>query len=227
MIDLAIDIPEPKLLVERITEGIRNAITSGRLKPGQQLKEIEIADSLGVSRSPVREAFRILQLENLVDVLPRKGAHVHTITIDEVVDIYQTREMIECFAYTLLVDTISTEDIQYLEKLLATMDNLAKKEELELFLEASTAFHNKFISLTQNKKIEDIYSGLSNWIKFLRSMIHGTHKKMDRTKSSLIEHHTIIDAIRNRDGELVEALSREHVRKGRDHLLSIIKQTIL
>jgi len=94
MNELSIKISEPTSLVDQIAEGLREAILSGILTPGEKLKENEISVKLGVSRSPTRDALHILNMEGLVDLIPRRGAYVHKITIEDVKDAYQIREMI-------------------------------------------------------------------------------------------------------------------------------------
>ena len=221
MADFSFKVYEPKLLVDQIVEGLRKAITSGRLKPGEKLKEVEISKTLGVSRSPVREAFRILQVEGLVDIVPRKGVYVHQITRKDVEDIYQLREMIEVFAGRLSAENMTDEDIAELKKLWSKMKSLAKKEELNRYLMASSDFHNKLIACSRNKRLEAIYYGLRNSINSLRYIVHRTNERMD---SSIREHQAIIEALKARDKDLVEKLSREHVRKGRENLVRIVDQ---
>ncbi|MBM4330531.1 MAG: GntR family transcriptional regulator [Deltaproteobacteria bacterium] len=214
-------IHQPKMVILQVSEALRELITSGRLKPGEKLKEIEMANSLGVSRSPVREALRILELEGLVEITPRRGAYVHLITMEDVKDIYQTREMIEGFAGFLAVENMTNEDIADIEKLWELMKGLSSNENLESYLAASSDFHNKIITCARNKKIEEIYQGIRNWVKFLRSYVLSYSGRMT---SSLEEHERIVEAIKKKDKYLVEQASREHVRKGRENLMSLIQQ---
>jgi len=221
MADISFKVYEPKLLVEQIVYGLRKAITSGRLKPGEKLKEIEISRSLGVSRSPVREAFHILQLEGLIDLVPRKGAFVHRVTMKDVEDVYQLREMIEVFAGRLSAEHMTDEDIAKLEELWLRMKDLAKKEELRRYLMASSDFHNKIVACSGNRRLEAIYYGLRNSIDSLRYLVLRTNERRD---SSLQEHRAIIGALKARDKDLVEELTRGHVREGRDNLIKILQE---
>lgn len=221
MIDFGIKIQEPKLVVSQVVDGLRELITSGRLKPGEKLKEFEISASFGVSRSPVREAFRILEFEGLVDLVPRKGAYIHKITIEDVKEIYQIREMVEGFAGYLAVENMTDEDIAEVEQLWLKMKSLTGSEDFENYLAASSDFHNKIIICAKNKRVVEIYHGIRAAVKFLRSYILSSGKRMD---SSLSEHQQIVQAIKKRDKDLVEKMSREHVRKGRENLMSLIAQ---
>src|SRR3972149_7384675 len=101
------------------------------------------------------------------------------------------------------------------------MKGLSSSGNLESYLAASSDFHNKIITCAQNKKIEEIYQGIRNWAKFLRSYVLSYSGRM---ASSLEEHEHIVQAIKRRDKELVERTSREHVRKGRENLMSLIQQ---
>lgn len=221
MIDFMVKIQEPKLVVSQVADGLRDLITSGRLKPGEKLKEFEISGSFGVSRSPVREAFRILEIEGLVDLIPRKGAYIHEITNEDVKEIYQIREMVEGFAGYLATENMSDEDIAEVGQLWLKMKSLTASGDFENYLAASSDFHNKIIICAKNKRIVEIYHGIRTSIKFLRSYILSSGK---RTDSSLSEHQEIVQAIKRRDKDLVEKMSREHVRKGRENLMSLIAQ---
>lgn len=222
MFNFDIEINEPKRLIDQITSGLRDSITSGKIKPGEQLKEMEIADALKVSRSPVREAIRILNLEGLVDIFPRRGARVHQITLEDVTDIYQVREMIEGFVCGLSAEAMKNEDLAEMEKCWGLMEIHSKNGNLDDYLEASTNFHNKMITSCGNKRLEAIYQGLLNWFKLFRSFMHTGDTRRTRATSSLFEHRAIIDALKDRNKDLAEKLSREHVQKGRDNLLKIL-----
>ncbi len=221
MIDLLVKIQEPKLVVSQVADGLRELITSGRLKPGEKLKEFEISKSFGVSRAPVREAFRILELEGLLDLIPRKGAYIHKITDEDVKEIYQIREMVEGFAGYLATENMTDEDIAEVERLWLNMKSLTGSGDFENYLSASSDFHNKIILCAQNQRLVEIYHGIRATVKFLRSYILSSGKRLD---SSLSEHQQIVQAIKKRDKDLVEKISREHVRKGRENFMSLIAQ---
>jgi DNA-binding GntR family transcriptional regulator len=219
MIDFVVKIQEPKLVVSQVADGLRELITSGRLKPGEKLKESEISSSFGVSRFPVREAFRILELEGLMDLIPRKGAYIHKITTEDVREIYQIREMVEGFAGYLATENMTDEDIAEVEQLWLKMKSLTGSGDFENYLSASSDFHNKIIICAQNKRLVEIYHNIRATVKFLRSYILSSGKRMD---SSLSEHQQIVEAIKKRDKDLVEKMSRAHVRKGRENFMSLI-----
>lgn len=216
-----IKIYEPKLVTLQVAAGLRELITCGHLKPGEKLKEIEIAESLGVSRSPIREALRILYHEGLVDIISRRGAYVHKITLEDVKNIYQTKEMIEGFAAPLAVENMTDQDISEVEELWEKMKFLSRDKELEKYLEASSDFHNKIIECARNKKIEKIYQGIRTSITFLRSVVLNSDKRME---SSLLEHQLIVDALKARDKDMAMKRSCEHVRKGMNHLMEMIRK---
>lgn len=159
---------------------------------------------------------------DLVDIFPRRGARVHQITLEDVNDIYQIREMIEGFVCGLSAENMKNEDLAEMEKYWGRMEIHSRNGNLDAYLEASTNFHNKMIASCGNKKLEIIYQGLLNWFKLFRSFMHTADTRKTRAISSLLEHRAIIDALRERNKNLAEKVSREHVQKGRENLLKIL-----
>lgn len=221
MDDLKIDIPQKNLIVTTIIDGLRDAIISGKFKPGERLKESEIADQLKVSRSPVREALRSLELDGIVELVPWKGAFVRKITRKEVTDLYEVKEMIEGFAARRIAENGSAQDILELEEIWKQMEILVNKN-IDEYLKENSNFHKAVVSKSQNKKLEQIYLSLLGPIELFRSF--GIRQEFRLEESFLRQHLSIVEAIKSKDGNTAEKLSREHVQGGRDHILSLMRK---
>ena len=107
-----LNLDEYKPLRDVVFENLREAIVEGRLKPGQRLMEVQLAEQLGVSRTPVREAIRKLELEGLVVMLPRKGAYVANMSLKDLIDVLEIRASLEGLAASLAAERITDEDIK-------------------------------------------------------------------------------------------------------------------
>ena len=117
-----------KPLRELVFETLREAIASGRLKPGQRLMELQLAEDLGVSRTPVREAIRQLELEGLVVMVPRKGAYVAELSLRDMAEVFEMRAALDGLAAALAAERITEEEIDFLERcLLEISDAIAAK----------------------------------------------------------------------------------------------------
>ena len=117
-----------KPLRDVVFENLREAILEGKLKPGQRLMEVQLAEQLGVSRTPIREAIRKLELEGLVVMLPRKGAYVANMSFKDLIDVLEIRASLEGLAASLAAERRRDEDIEELEKLAKEFEQCVKKQ---------------------------------------------------------------------------------------------------
>lgn len=117
-----------KPLREVIFDTLREAIIAGELKPGERLMEVKLAEKMGVSRTPVREAIRKLELEGLVEMLPRKGAHVAELSVKDIMDVLEVRATLDGLATALAAERITDEEIKKLEHVHSQFLNYANKD---------------------------------------------------------------------------------------------------
>ena len=184
---------------------LRQAILRGELKPGERLMEIQLANKLGVSRTPIREAIRKLELEGLVLMIPRKGAEVADITEKSLRDVLEVREALEELAVRLACDKIKEEEIEELKKAAQEFKETLDCEDVTRFAEADV---NSMISLPDNRQRETD-SALYN----LREQMYRYRveylKREDAHETLLAEHERIIETIEKRDKEeAMKAVSR-------------------
>ncbi len=220
------DVADIAPLRDRIAASIRNAIMDGRLKPGIRLTEQELVEMLGVSRTPLREALLLLDSEGFVNVLPRRGAVVSSISTKDVEDVYGAKSILESGAAKLACDKISNELIDELESLTDEMEASLKGErkDYRMLLNINAEFHQMLSDAGGNKKI-------SQFIRNLRSQTLRYNyiylSIQSHTDSSISDHRKITDALRNRNKELVEKYIKEHNEAACRSLCEYIKKQTL
>ena len=128
---------------------LRDAILTGKLVPGERLMENQLADKLGVSRTPVREALRMLELENLVELVPRKGAQVLDMSEKDVINILEVRSALEGLATSLACKKMAKEDLQQLKEMEAEFEHAVAENDVEKFVDIDEDFHDLIFTATE------------------------------------------------------------------------------
>jgi DNA-binding GntR family transcriptional regulator len=217
--DLKIEIPDSRLLTSKVADKIREFITLGEFKPGERLIESKLAESLGISRQPVREAFRILELEHLLTIIPRKGAYVSEISLKETKEIYQTRAMIEGFAAQLAISHITPKDLSQLESILDLMEKSIKENNLQKVIQYNLSFHQKIVSLSKNGNLAKVYESMLLPVRRYQKMGFSLQSSW---VVSLEEHRSILEALNSRDIKRAEEMCRNHVLKAEKRLIDCL-----
>ena len=155
-----LNLDEYKPLRDVVFENLREAIVEGGLKPGQRLMEVQLAEQLGVSRTPVREAIRKLELEGLVVMIPRKGAYVANMSLKDVIDVLEIRASLEGLAASLAAERITDEDIKKLENIVEEFKNSINELDVEALLRKDVEFHECICKATNNKKLHQLMNSL-------------------------------------------------------------------
>ena len=187
---------------------LRDAILTGKLVPGERLMENQLAEKLGVSRTPIREALRMLELENLVELVPRKGAQVLEMTEKDIVDVLEVREVLESLATSQACVKMVETDLAQLKMLQNEFEQLCKGNDLEAIVDVDEKFHDIIFASTQNDKLVQIFNNLR--IQLYRFRM--AHVKLDSSKNALVIHHqNIISAIENRQPELGAKAAQDHI----------------
>jgi DNA-binding GntR family transcriptional regulator len=196
-----------------IIEQLRINIVEGVLLPGQKLNELDIADRLGVSRPPLREAFRVLEGEDLVVNIPRKGCCVQEVSIEACQDIFQVREMMECYA----IDIIREKKIKNFEKVESTLQQPIIKTppatsnpyDKYRYLKAIADFHIQLVAAANNIRLNSYYQNIFPALARYQSLY--TYKKglMEVSKET---HAEILELLKNRQYEKAKQKVRSHMR---------------
>lgn len=217
--DFQVNMDEYLPLRDVVFNTLRQAILRGELKPGERLMEIQLANKLGVSRTPIREAIRKLELEGLVLMIPRRGAEVAEITEKSLRDVLEVRGALEELAVKLACQKITDEQIQELRMAEKEFEMALSSGDVTVYAEADVKFHDVIYRATDNQRLiqllfnlrEQMYRYRVEYLK--REESHG---------NLLIEHKKIIETITNRDMDAAVDAVCQHI----DNQVSAVIDTI-
>ncbi len=191
-----------------VFQTLREAILRGNIKPGERLMEIQLSQQLGVSRTPVREAIRMLELEGLVNMTPRKGAAVAAISEKSLRDVLEVRCALEELSVRLACERMSWEQFEQLRASNVKFAQVAEGEDITEIAKSDEAFHDIIYYSTNNDKLILLLNQLRE--QMYRYRIE--HIKIKERRSMLIrEHQEIIDALRERDSQTAVLVMRRHI----------------
>lgn len=208
-----------KPLRELVFEAIREAIIAGKLKPGERLMEVQLAQELGVSRTPVREAIRKLELEGFVLMVPRKGAYVSDLSIKEIASVFEVRRALEGLAAELAAERATADEIELLERQLVELAECVNTERADRYVELDTEFHATVYRLSRNERLGQILSLLREQIQRFRTR---TLTSPRRRREALQEHRALVEALAIRDTEEARRAAQEHIESAENSLMSLI-----
>lgn len=214
-------IHETRLLSDRAYRSLRESIVKNRIKPGEVLYESEICEQLGVSRTPVREAFKMLSTEGFLKLIPNKGAVVSKISFHDVEDVLQIRGILEGLAASLTAKNLTDSKLKVLENLLKEMEASAKVEDVNSYTMLNHTFHSQISRLCGNKRLSNMLANLQDHSHMFR--VKGLAVP-GRVKKSLEEHRKIIEAIKERNPSKTEAAARDHMSNTLENILDHIRE---
>jgi len=210
-----------KPLRELVLDAIREAIINGTLKPRERLMEIQLAEELGVSRTPVREALRKLELEGFIVMVPRKGAYVADISFKDIADVFEIRAALEALAAGLAAERITDEELEEMERLVAEKAEAIANQDMEKLIKVDTMFHEAIYKASRNQRLTSIISNLREQIQRYRTTSLAYPGRMQR---SLEEHRSIVEAIQSRDSQIAQQVAREHIENAENSIIEAIKK---
>ncbi|MDD7402626.1 MAG: GntR family transcriptional regulator [Butyribacter sp.] len=192
----------------KVFNKIREDILAGNYQEKDELKEAAISKALGVSRTPVREALRQLELEGLVTIVPNKGAYVNGITAQDIYDIYVIRSYLEGLCAKWACEHITKEQIDELEEIIYLSEFHIQKEHWEQIFELDNRFHLYLYKACGSKILEHILSDYHHYVERVRK---NTLSSQERARTASMEHKAILNAVINKDEEKAEKLANEHI----------------
>ncbi len=203
-------------LASAVQQEIERAILGGQLAPGAKLNEAAIAERLGVSRGPVREAFRMLEQAGLLRQEKNRGAFVRHIALDEAMEIYELRAMLEEAVGRKLAREITPEQIKVARALVASMERAVKANDIDAYHLLNLEFHDTLIAFTANRKLTAMYRLLINQLWLFRRM---NLADANVPPISASEHGGIVKAIESGDPDAAARAMRAHIEESRERTL--------
>ncbi|MBQ8857747.1 MAG: GntR family transcriptional regulator [Lachnospiraceae bacterium] len=203
-----------------VFQTLRQAILKGELQPGERLMEIKLAERLGVSRTPIREAIRKLELEGLVVMIPRKGAAVANITEKDTKDVLEVRRTLEMFAVEVACDRITPEQLVQLKEAAKAFEASNGSMDLIRIAETDMHFHEIIYEATHNERLVQMLNNLrENMYRYRIEYL----KDPNYYNSLVAEHQEILDAVENGDKERARVCMRDHIDNQQLAVISKIK----
>jgi len=216
MKDISLNTNEYLPLREVVFHTLREAILTGELEPGEHLMEVKLADKLGVSRTPVREAIRKLELEGLVVMTPRRSAEVAKITKEDLIDVLEVRKVLESLAIELSCKNRSEEDIAKLKENLKSFRLYINKNSVTEIATTDVQFHEIIYNSTGNRRLNQILYNLREQMYRYRL----EYIKDRQTRNNLIlEHDEIIQSIEEQNVERAKRAILVHIEKQEETIL--------
>lgn len=192
----------------RVFHRLREDILSGKYGEHEELKEVAIGEEMGVSRTPVREAFRQLELEGLIQIIPNKGAYVTGITEKDVKDIYMIRSLLEGLCARWATQHITREQMEEMEENVYVAKFHVQKGHLEQLAELDNRFHEIMYEACDSKMLEH---QLKDFHEYVLRVRRKTLASAERSTASNQEHERIMEAIKAKDADLAQQLANRHV----------------
>ena len=212
---LSINMQKHKPLRELVYEELRMLIMTGQIKPGTRMMEIDLAEGMGVSRTPVREAIRQLEKDNLVTIEPRRGAYVSDISATDMQDMLYVREPLEGIATFLATMNMTQEEIDRLSDVNRQYEEAFEKGEREELIKLDTHFHNLIAEGSHNKYLIALLKNLQEQVLRFRYIYFKSGK---RAAEVINEHKLILDSMMERNQEDARKRSIAHIANLRESI---------
>ena len=200
---------------------LRQAIITGELKLGTRLRETGLSNSLNISRSPIREAFRMLESEGLVQISPNKGAFVTQLNEKDLKDIYELRKLLEVHAIRIACSRVTQEDLEELKAVIKEMERRLELKDYIGYLKSSHEFHECFIKKCENERLFNLFRVLRNSILAIQIF---AYSYPERSSDSLEEHKKILSALLKRNPDNAEEYLIKHLEYGYERARKFLKK---
>jgi DNA-binding GntR family transcriptional regulator len=210
-----------KSLREEVYDSLKRSILHGKLKAGQRLIEEQLAHQIGISRTPIREAFHKLERDDLVSRLPKGGFAVREFTKEDVQEIFGIRSALESYAAYLATFHITPDKIQSLEKKIEETEKALKGEDEDRVVQLYTEFHDLLYRCCKSKKLIEMINNFRDYFYRYRSALLQASNGM---RDSIEGHRRMLDAMKKKNPRLVERLVRKHLDRGREIVIKEINE---
>ncbi|MEI6602860.1 MAG: GntR family transcriptional regulator [Clostridia bacterium] len=210
-----------KPLRDVIFEALREAIIIGELKPGERLMEIQLSEKMGVSRTPVREAIRKLELEGFVDMIPRRGAQVADLSNKQIADVLEVRASLDGLATQLATQRITKDELDALKNIQAQFCASVEKENIQGAIKKDAEFHDIIYSASRNERLVTILNNLREQVHRFRVMYI---KDIGSLRTLIEEHDEIVRAIEKKDIAGGIQAAQDHIHNQELRIISAISR---
>lgn len=219
--DLQLNMDAYLPLRDVVFQTLRSAILRGDLKPGERLMELQLASKLGVSRTPIREAIRMLEQEGLAITIPRRGAEVAKMTEKDMGDTLQIRRALEELAVVLVCDKITEEDVVELKEAMNNFEEMTKQDNVVELAKADVALHETVYRIADNPKLVQLLGDIREQMFRYRA-----EYLKDRSIYPILiqEHRDMVDALEKRNKDLVVKITMKHLYNQEEGMKRIIRQ---
>ena len=206
-------------LAVHLVEQLRQLIFDGDLEPGSRLQEAELSQRFGVSRTPLREALKLLTAEGLITFQPNRGATVTQLSLDELAETFPVMGVLEALAGELAASHASAADLEVLRQLHDEIVQHYERQDLKTYFSANQRFHERLVEAAHNETLANHYHQLAGRVRRARYRANLSH---ERWAQSVDEHHQIIAALEARDGETLARVLRAHI----DHKFETVRDAM-
>ena len=207
---LNLNLQNHRPLREIVYEELKRQILVGEIAPGTRMMEVELAEDMGVSRTPVREAIRKLEKEGLVTIEPRRGAYASDISIKDMVDVLKVRQMLEGMAASMAAQKVTEEEKLDFVEANSAYKNAVKKGNIEEIIRYDELFHQLIVSYSGNKTLNQLLSQVQELALRFRYIYYDD---FSRYENMPVEHEEIEEAIISGDTQKAKVVAEEHVER--------------
>jgi DNA-binding GntR family transcriptional regulator len=198
-----------RYLHDEVADRLRGLIHAGELEPRARVNELELAERFGISRTPLREAIKILATEGLLELLPNRGARVASISAEEIDEMIEVVAGLEATAADLACRRITDEEIAAIEAKHKQMVAAWKRKDDPAYFTLNREIHEAIMQASRNATLQGIYANLSGRIQRAR---YAAHKTPAQWKKAVDEHEEMLKLLKKRDGDRLAVVMREHIR---------------
>lgn len=210
-------------LREVVFNALRQAIIVGELKPGERLREEKLAEKMGVSRTPIREAIRKLELEGFVEMLPRKGAHVANLCVKDIMDVLEVRATLDGLATSLCAERITDSELEELKNINKAFSEYVKNENLQGSIKKDVEFHDIIYRSSRNDKLIQLINNLREQVQRFRIILL---KDYENTIDLIKEHADIYEAVSSKNSDAARKAAQDHIKKQEDAIIKLQKSAL-
>lgn len=212
----------PKLerqhLHDTVVEHLRNLVVEGVLPPGTKLNERELCETMGISRTPLREALKVLAVEGLIEISPNRGASVYKMTETEIWETFELMSGLEALAGELACERITAVEVAEIKALHYAMLACKAQNDLPGYYSRNQIIHNKICAASRNSVLQHTYLSVNRRLQALRFKSNFKHKKWE---SAAHDHDEMLKALEARDGRRLATILRQHLLDKRDAVMEM------